>query len=110
MQLTKRFVKAKNPCISGYKWFLRDHKGEGDYQEVLDALLADGRIDDACWLLDQFGPTNAQLIVDSVDANAIVFAGTIKVHMDINVDTLSAGRTKHSCRRGYSGGNGHHRR
>ena len=59
MQLTKKFVKAKNPCAGGYKWFLRDHNGQGDYQAVLDALVADGRVGDACWLLDQFGPTDA---------------------------------------------------
>ena len=44
MQLTKKFVKAKNPCAGGYKWFLRDHNGQGDYQAVLDALVADGRV------------------------------------------------------------------
>ena len=35
MQLTKKFVKAKNPCAGGYKWFLRDHNGQGDYQACL---------------------------------------------------------------------------
>ena len=81
MQLTKKFVKAKNPCAGGYKWFIRDHNGQGDYQAVLDALVADGRVGDACWLLDQFGPTDAVLRLDSLDANAIVFAGTLEVRM-----------------------------
>src|SRR5690606_888135 len=54
MQLTKKFVKAKNPCAAGYRWFIRNQQGQGDYQALLDALVADGRIDDACWLLDQF--------------------------------------------------------
>lgn len=94
MQLTKKFVKAKNPCAGGYKWFLRDHNGQGDYQAVLDALVADGRVGDACWLLDQFGPTDAVLRLDTVDANAIVFAGTLEVRMGINVDTVvRAGRS-----------------
>jgi predicted acyltransferase (DUF342 family) len=93
MQLTKKFVKAKNPCTSGYRWFLRDQNGQGDYQEILDALVADNRIDDACWLLDQFGPTDAVLTVDFIDANAIVFAGTLVVRQGINVDTVArAGR------------------
>lgn len=93
MQLTKKFVKAKNPCAGGYKWFLRDHNGQGDYQAVLDALVADGRVGDACWLLDQFGPTDAVLRLDTLDANAIVFAGTLEVRMGINVDTVvRAGR------------------
>lgn len=94
MQLTKKFVKAKNPCAGGYKWFLRDHNGQGDYQAVLDALVADGRVGDACWLLDQFGPTDAVLRLDTLDANAIVFAGTLEVRMGINVDTVvRAGRS-----------------
>ncbi|HEY9280740.1 MAG TPA: hypothetical protein VIP51_11765, partial [Eoetvoesiella sp.] len=93
MQLTKKFVKAKNPCASGYRWFLRDQNGHGDYQAILDALIADGRVDDACWLLDQFGPTDAVLDVDSIDASAIVFAGTLIARMGINVDTVvRAGR------------------
>lgn len=94
MQLTKKFVKAKNPCAGGYKWFIRDHNGQGDYQAVLDALVADGRVGDACWLLDQFGPTDAVLRLDSLDANAIVFAGTLEVRMGISVDTVvRAGRS-----------------
>lgn len=96
MELTKKFVKAKNPCASGYRWFIRDHHGHGDYQSILDALVADGRIDDACWLLDQFGPIEAVLRVDAIDAHAIVFAGTLEVRNGINVDTLvRAGR--HLC-------------
>ncbi|MDH0684214.1 FapA family protein [Achromobacter animicus] len=94
MQLTKKFVKAKNPCAGGYKWFLRDHNGQGDYQAVLDALVADGRVGDACWLLDQFGPTDAVLRLDTLDATAIVFAGTLEVRMGITVDTVvRAGRS-----------------
>lgn len=94
MQLTKKFVKAKNPCAGGYKWFIRDHNGQGDYQAVLDALVADGRVGDACWLLDQFGPTDAVLRLDTLDASAIVFAGTLEVRMGINVDTVvRAGRS-----------------
>lgn len=88
MQLTKKFVKAKNPCTSGYRWFLRDQNGRGDYQDILDALVADNRVDDACWLLDQFGPTDAVLEVDAIEANAIVFAGTLIARMDISVDTV----------------------
>src|SRR5690606_118681 len=88
MQLTKKFVKAKNPCTSGYRWFLRDQNGQGDYQAILDALIADNRVDDACWLLDQFGPTDAVLTVDFIDAKALVFAGTLIVRQGIAADTV----------------------
>jgi hypothetical protein len=97
MQLTKNFVKAKNPCTSGYRWFLRDRNGQGDYQEILDALVADNRIDDACWLLDQFGPTDLVLTADCIEADAVVFSGTIKVRRDIHVQSvLRAGRAIHA--------------
>ena len=59
---------------------------------MLDALV-DGRVGDACWLLDQFGPTDAVLRLDEIDASAVVFAGTIEVRMGINVDSVvRAGR------------------
>ena len=50
-------------------------------------------VGDACWLLDQFGPTDAVLRLDEIDASAVVFAGTIEVRMGINVDSVvRAGR------------------
>ena len=104
MQLSKKFVKAKNPCASGYKWFLRDQNGQGDYQEILDALVAADRIDDACWLLDQFGPTDAVLTVDMIDANAIVFAGTLVVRMGISVDTVARAGRRIQCGGGIKAG------
>ncbi|MFX7507200.1 hypothetical protein ABTJ37_23055, partial [Acinetobacter baumannii] len=61
MELTQNFVKAKRPCADGYKWFLRNRHDGSDYQRLLDALVDAGRIGDACWLLDQFGPTDAVL-------------------------------------------------
>ncbi len=104
MQLTKKFIKAKNPCTSGYRWFLREQNGHGDYQQILDALVAENRIDDACWLLDQFGPTDAVLTVDAIDANAIVFAGTLVVRMDINVDTVVRAGQSIRCGSGIKAG------
>ena len=93
MQLTKNFVKAKNSARAATNGSCVDHNGQGDYQAVLDALVADGRVGDACWLLDQFGPTDAVLRLDEIDASAVVFAGTIEVRMGINVDSVvRAGR------------------
>src|SRR5690606_14541514 len=68
MDLTKNFVKAKRPCMDGFRWFLRHCEDGGNYQDVLDALVADGRADDACWLLDQFGPTDAVRTLDTLFA------------------------------------------
>src|SRR3569832_1106360 len=88
MDLTKNFVKAKRPCAEGFRWFLRTHQNGGDYQPLLDALVRDGRVDDACWLLTQFGHTDAVLSVNAIDAQAIVFAGTLEVRGNIEVDSI----------------------
>lgn len=93
MDLSRDFIKAKRPCTDGFRWFLRTHREGGDYQPLLDALVSEGRINDACWLLDQFGPTDAVLHLDNLEATAIVFAGSIEVRGNIEVDTLvRAGR------------------
>lgn len=92
--ITKNFVKAKRPCADGFRWFIRHHHEGSNYQELLDALVAAGRVNDACWLLDQFGPTDGVLEVDSLGADAIVFAGTLEVRGNIEADTLiRAGRS-----------------
>ena len=94
MDLTKKTVKAKRPCADGFRWFVRNHHNGGDYQELLDALVADGRVDDACWLLDQFGPTDAVLELDELDADALVFAGSVHVRGGVEVGSvLRTGRT-----------------
>ena len=88
MDFTKKFVKAKNPCADGFRWFLKNYRDGGNYQELLDALVDEGRVNDACWLMNQFGPTDAVREVDEVDALAIVFAGTLHVRGNVNVDSL----------------------
>lgn len=94
MDFTTKFVRSKNPCAQGYRWFVRNHQEGGDYQQVLDALVEAGRIDDACWLLNQFGPTDAVLKLDAVEAEALVFAGSIEVRGGIEVNSLvRAGRS-----------------
>jgi cytoskeletal protein CcmA (bactofilin family) len=96
MDFTKKFVKAKSPCADGFRWFLRHYNDGGNYQELLDALVEDGRINDACWLLNQFGPTDAIRVVDAVDAAGMVFAGHLQVRGNVEVDTLvRAGRSLH---------------
>ena len=94
MDFTKKFVKAKNPCADGFRWFLRNYRDGGNYQELLDALVEEGRVNDACWLLNQFGPTDAVRVVDAIDAQAMVFAGSLHVRGSVEVDCLvRAGRS-----------------
>ncbi len=88
MDITKAFIKAKQPCADGLRWYLRNAKADDTYQQLLDALVADGRVDDACWLLDQFGPTNAVCVLDDIETHAIVFAGTLQVHGEVRVDSV----------------------
>ena len=86
MDLTKHFIKTKQPCADGFRWFLRHCQDGSNYQDLLDALVDAGRVNDACWLLEQFGPTNETLTVDHVSAAAIVFAGSLRVRGNIDVE------------------------
>ena len=94
MEFTKKFLRAKSPCADGFRWFSRHVEDGTGYQDALDTLVNAGRVDDACWLLTQFGPTNAVLTVDALEAEAIVFAGTVEVRGGIDVATvIQAGRS-----------------
>ena len=94
MDITKDFIKAKQPCSSGLRWFLRHYENGSNYQPLLDALVDAGRADDASWLLTQFGPTSEERIVDDIDTQAVVFAGRLEVRGNIHVDSvMHTGRT-----------------
>lgn len=93
MLLTTSLIRGKSPCVDGFRWYLRHHADATDYQHVLDSLVAAGRVDDACWLLDQIGPTSAVLELDAIAADHVVYAGTIVVRRDIETGSmLRAGR------------------
>ncbi|TFY99033.1 hypothetical protein [Ramlibacter humi] len=95
MDFTTNFLRAKGPCAAGFRWYVRhQQQPTNGYQHVLDALVDAGRVDDACWLLDQLGPTNTLLEVDRLDAPAVVFAGAIRARRGIDVGgVLRAGRS-----------------
>ena len=88
MVLTRSFVRAKRPCTDGFRWFVRQFNDGGHYQELLDQMVAAGRVGDACWLLEQFGPTDEVREVDAIDAEAIVFSGTLRVRGGVEVDGI----------------------
>ena len=86
MVLTRSFVRAKRPCADGFRWFVRQFDEGGNYQELLDTMVAAGRVGDACWLLEQFGPTGEVRVVDEIEADALVFAGTLQVRGNVDVE------------------------
>lgn len=97
MDITKAFIKAKQPCADGFRWYVRNAHEDSSYQELLDALVAAGRVQDACWLLTQFGPTDATLDLDELGADDFVFAGTVRVRRGIEItSTLRVGRSLHA--------------
>ena len=94
MEFTKKFLRAKSPCADGFRWFSRHVEDGSGYQDALDTLVAAGRVDDACWLLSQFGPTNEVLTLDRLEADALVFAGTLVVRGNVDVSgVLQTGRS-----------------
>ena len=44
MVLTRSFVRAKRPCTDGFRWFVRQFGEGGNYQELLDTMVAAGRV------------------------------------------------------------------
>lgn len=46
--IARDFIRSKRPCSNGYR----------GYQRLPDDLVLDGRVADACWLLDLQGPTD----------------------------------------------------
>jgi predicted acyltransferase (DUF342 family) len=92
--ITRDFIRSKRPCTDGYRWYLKRQETLSDYQALLDDLVAAGRLDDACWLLDQLGPTDDVLHLDQLDVQALVFAGSVECRGSLDVDTvLRTGRS-----------------
>ena len=88
MELTQTFLRGKNPCAMGYRWFVRNDLGGKDYQSALDTQVRAGRVEDARWLLKNFGPTHNVLEVEHLEADNLVFAGTVIVHGEVRVPGL----------------------
>ena len=88
--ITRQFIRAKQPCADGYRWYLRRQEGASNYQALLDDLVREGRVEDACWMLDQFGPTNDVLEVDHLEADALVFAGSVHCRGHADVEGVCA--------------------
>ncbi len=96
VNITRNFIRAKRPCAEGFRWFLRRQEIGSNYQALLDDLVREGRVSDACWLLDQFGPTDDVLQVDELQADALVFAGAIVCTGNADIGTLlRTGRDLH---------------
>ena len=92
--ITRQFIRAKQPCADGYRWYLRRQERASNYQALLDDLVREGRVEDACWMLDQFGPTNDVLEVDHLEADALVFAGSVRCRGHADVEgVLRTGRS-----------------
>lgn len=88
IDITRDFIRTKRPCADGYRWYLRRKEAVSDYQCLLDDLVAEGRITDACWLLDHLGPTDDVLSIDELSADVFVYAGTVHCRGSAEVSSL----------------------
>lgn len=52
MKITKEQLKSWGACVNGYRWFLNKFPDGGEYAEVHQKLLHDGRIEDLEWLTE----------------------------------------------------------
>lgn len=46
MVLTRSFVRAKQPCTDGFRWFVHQFGDGGNYQNMLDEMVAVKRHED----------------------------------------------------------------
>ena len=88
MDLSKKTIRSKHPCSSGFRWFLKHTPQGADYQYLIDTLLAEGRVTDALWLVDQFGPVRDKLVIDSLDSDAVVAARDLDIAGNLHSDTV----------------------
>ncbi len=88
MDITREFIRSKKPCTAGYRWYLKRQEDLSGYQQLLDDLVQEGHIADACWLLDQLGPTDDVLTLDALHAEAFVYAGSVVCKGPIEVGTV----------------------
>ena len=84
----RELLRAKQPCADGFRWYLRHGQGLVRYQALLDGLVAAGRVNDACWLLDQIGPTADVQAGEHLGLAACVLAGGLEVNGAVEVDGL----------------------
>ncbi|EGJ10750.1 hypothetical protein [Rubrivivax benzoatilyticus] len=88
MEISTTALRAKRSCASGYRWFARRFTSAAEYLKVIDALVDDGRVDDACWLIDRFGPVDTVRVLDELSAPAFAFPGSLQVRHGVDVDTV----------------------
>ena len=82
MKITKSKLHGWSACNDGYEWFLRRFPdGEADYQDVLNALVEDGQLSYAHWLINHAGPDcDAVLEVDGIaDCKNFFAAGRLVI-------------------------------
>ncbi len=88
VDITRDFIRSKRPCADGYRWYLRRQELGSNYQALLNDLVAEGRLDDAVWLLSQLGPSNELLVLNGLEAEALVFAGTVQCRGNVEIGRL----------------------
>ena len=87
MKITKEFLKEKDACNEGFRWFCDNFPEGGEYQVVLDALAKENRADWARWLIEKVGPANTTLEIETMETEtSLFFAGKIIVKGALKVD------------------------
>ncbi len=87
MKITRELLTDWNACTKGYNWFTSHFPtGEGEYQEVLDALAIENQPQYANWLMNSAGFDESILEIDEItDRKHLFFAGSVVVKKGISV-------------------------
>ena len=88
MKITTQLLKEKKASSSCIDKFIEHFpSGEAEYQDVLDKLAELNDANNARWLLNTIGKTDAVLKIDGdIESKNLFFGGSIKVTGFIKVD------------------------
>ena len=93
MKITKDQLRSWRACSLGYDWFMRHFRsGEGEYQDVLNALVEEDLPGYAEWLIGNAGPDDQAVIkVDRLDCEKFFVAGRLVIMKWATVEILCVG-------------------
>ena len=104
--ISKEWLKPKNPCAEGYRWYLEKFPQGASFGVIYRALRSDARYADADWLVDAAitGATTKErvtLLTEAAGANADAIAADVQAVAGSGDVTTTAGNRANAATTGY---------
>jgi len=105
--ISKEWLKPKNPCAEGYRWYLEKFPQGASFGVIYRALRSDARYADADWLVDAAitGVTTKErvtLLTEAAGANADAIAADVQAVAGSGDVTTTAGNRANAATTGES--------